>query len=126
MKPDIADRRDIKFIISKFYDKLLADEEMLPFFLEFLNNNQLDIHIEIITDFWSDILLFTQSYSNNVMQKHIDKHLYTRFEKEHFDIWTSYFTETIQENFQGEKAERMKSRALSIAIMMQVKMNLYK
>lgn len=99
---------------------------MLPFFLEFVSSNQLENHLEIISDFWSDILLNTQFYSNNVMQIHLNKDVYVKFESHHFTIWTSYFTETIQEYFQGEKAEIMKSRALSIATMMEVKMNLYK
>lgn len=125
MKSDISIRKDIKLIISKFYDKLLRDVEMIPFFSEIVNDNQLEKHLEIITDFWNDILFNTQSYSNNVMQKHLDKHVFVKFEKKHFSIWTSYFVETINEHFNGENAERMKSRALSIAIMMQVKMNLY-
>lgn len=47
------------------------------------------------------------------------------FTKDHFTIWVSYFNETITTFFEGENAEKMKTRALSIATLMQLKMNLY-
>ncbi|MHB0753671.1 group III truncated hemoglobin [Polaribacter sp. M15] len=124
-KPDVSSRKDIKKIITIFYDKLLDDKTMLPFFQEIVANNQLEQHLEIITDFWNDILFDTATYSNNVMQKHLDKNVELNFKKQHFTIWVSYFTETINSIFQGEISERMKARAQSIATIMQLKMKLY-
>lgn len=125
MKPDITLKKDIKLIITKFYDKLLVDEKMLPFFIDIVNENQLEHHLEIITDFWNDILFDTITYQNNVMQKHLDKNAFVKFQKEHFTIWVSYFFTTIDSFFEGENASRMKARAQSIATVMQLKMNLY-
>ena len=51
MKPDISSRKDIKQIMTKFYDFLLADKTMMPFFEEIVQKNQLEHHLEIITDF---------------------------------------------------------------------------
>lgn len=126
MKPDINSKKDIKLIITKFYDKLLADDKMLPFFEDIVAQNQLEHHIDIISDFWNDILFDTLTYQNNVMQKHLDKNAFVTFKKEHFTIWMSYLTETINTFFEGNNSERMKSRAQSIATVMQLKMNLYK
>lgn len=126
MKLDIRFRKDIKFIITTFYDKLLADEIMFPFFKEVVEHNQLEHHLEIITDFWEDLLLQTYKYKNNPMQKHLDFQKKMDFEKEHFDLWLKYLTETITDNFDGEIAEAMKTRANSIAMVMQLKMGLYK
>ncbi|MCI2227565.1 group III truncated hemoglobin [Polaribacter sp. MSW13] len=125
MKPDISSRKDIKFIITKFYDKLLVDDKMIPFFKEIVAQNHLEAHLEVITDFWSDILFDTYSYSNNVMKKHVDKNAFVEFKKEHFTIWTSYFFETIDTFFDGSIADNMKNRARSIATVMQLKMKLY-
>lgn len=125
MKQGIFSRKDIKQLIIKFYDKLLVDEKMIPFFIAIVKENQLEHHLEIITDFWNDIIFDTVSYSNNVMQKHLDKNAFIRFKKEHFTLWVSYFLETIDTYFIGENSERMKSRALSIAMVMQLKLNLY-
>lgn len=126
MKVDISSKKDIKMIITEFYKKLLKDDKMLPFFEEIVNKNNLEHHLEIITDFWNDILFDTTTYKNNTMQKHLDKNVFVPFKKEHFVIWTSYFFNTINANFEGEIAERMKNRTTSIATVMQLKMNIYK
>ena len=123
---DISSRKDIKFIITNFYDLLLKDDQMLPFFEDILINNHLNEHLEIITDFWNDILFQTTTYKNNTMQKHIDKNAFIEFKKKHFAIWTSYLFTTIDASFSGEIAQQMKNRATSIATVMQLKMNLYK
>ncbi|PQJ77787.1 group III truncated hemoglobin [Polaribacter porphyrae] len=126
MKTDISSRNDIKLIITKFYDKLLADKKMYPFFEDIIKRNHLDYHLEIITDFWNDVLFDTITYSNNVMQKHLDKNTFIKFQKEHFSIWVSYFSQTIDTYFEGEKSTQMKTRALSIATVMKLKLNIYK
>lgn len=125
MKPDISSRKDIKQIMTKFYDFLLADKTMMPFFEEIVQENQLEHHLEIITDFWNDILFDTNEYQQNVMQKHLQKNAFIRFKKEHFTSWVSYFFKTIDASFTGENSEKMKARAESIATVMQLKMNLF-
>lgn len=125
MKKDISSRKDIKFIISKFYELLLVDEKMIPFFKDIVAQNHLEEHLEVISDFWNDILFDTTTYKNNTMQKHLDKNAFVKFQKAHFAIWTSYLFQTIDTNFEGEISERMKNRATSIATVMQLKMKLY-
>lgn len=125
MNPDISSRDDIKFIITKFYDLLLADKKMIPFFEEIVAQNHLEEHLEVISDFWNDILFDTNSYSNNVMKKHLDKNVFVAFKKEHFSIWMSYFFETIDANFDGERAHSMKNRARSIATVIELKLGVY-
>ena len=51
MKPDVASRKNIKDIITKFYHLLLVDEKMIPFFKDIIAENQLEQHLEHITDF---------------------------------------------------------------------------
>ena len=125
VKPDISSHTDIKFIIVKFYEQLLVDEKMIPFFEEIVAQNHLNQHIEIISDFWNDILFETTTYKNNTMQKHLDKNVFITFKKEHFTIWTSYFFDTIDQYFEGVIAHNMKNRARSIATVMQLKMGLH-
>ena len=125
MNSDISSRNDIKSIMTKFYDLLLVDKTMMPFFEEIVQENQLEHHLEVITDFWNDILFETNEYHQNVMQKHLQKNAFIKFKKEHFTIWVSYFFKTIDTSFTGDNSERMKARAQSIATIMQLKMNLY-
>jgi hemoglobin len=38
-----------------------------------------------------------------------------------FKIWLNHFYTTVDENFKGQKAEQIKTQALSIATIMQIK-----
>jgi hemoglobin len=125
MKLDISSRKDIKDILTTFYEKLLSDEKMLPFFEEIVANKQLDHHLEIITDFWQDILFDTTLYQNNVLQIHKEKHAFSNFKEQHFACWISYLFEVLDNQFKGLISSKMKNRATSIAMVMKVKMNLY-
>ena len=125
MQQDISSREDIHFIITEFYKKLISDSEMLPFFEEIVQQNHLEKHLEIITDFWQDILFQTNSYQNNVLQKHLDFNEKVRFKKVHFKKWLFYLQTTIDASFKGQVAQNMKDRANSIAMVMQVKFKLY-
>ena len=125
MKPNINSRDNIHFIITNFYNKLIKDKETSLFFQDFIEQNNLEQHINIITDFWEDILFNSNKYSNNVLQKHLKINENIQFSKNHFNTWLTYFTETIDHNFTGLNAELMKNRAQSIATVMQVKMKLY-
>lgn len=125
MKKDITSREEIHFIITEFYKKLISDEEMLPFFKEIVEKNHLKKHIDVIADFWSDILLYTSTYSNNVLQKHLDFDKKVTFKKRHFDKWLLFLKTTINDSFEGQNAQNMKDRASSIAMVMQVKFKLY-
>ncbi|WKD86128.1 Group 3 truncated hemoglobin ctb [Polaribacter huanghezhanensis] len=125
MQQDISSREDIHFIITEFYQKLISDSEMLPFFEEIVRQNHLEKHINTITDFWQDILLQTDSYKNNVLQKHLDFDKKVRFKKEHFTKWLGYLTTIIDASFEGQVTQNMKDRANSIAMVMQVKFKLY-
>lgn len=125
MKPDIQSREDLEIIISSFYKKLTSDHLLFPFFEEIVKSKSLEHHLSIIVDFWQDILFQTYRYKNNPMQKHLDFHQKMKFEKEHFTLWLQYLTETVDEKFEGENALNMKTRASSIATVMQLKMNLY-
>ena len=125
MKTDILSRADIKFIISNFYKKLLNDKTMFPFFKEIVEKQTLEPHLEIISNFWQDILFHTHNYKNNPMQIHLDFHQKMNFERKHFEIWLQYLSQSIDESFVGINSRNMKNRATSIANVMQVKMNLY-
>ena len=126
MKPDISSRTDIHFIITEFYKKLISDKEMLPFFEEIVRKNHLEKHIDVISDFWQDILFYTTGYKSNVLQKHLDFNKKVVFKKEHFTKWLFYLNTTIDESFEGQNTQNMKDRAVSIATVMQVKFKLYK
>ena len=126
MKSDIQSRADLENIVFTFYQKLISDQGLSPFFKEIVRENKLAHHLSVVVDFWEDILFQTHHYQNNTMQKHENVHQKIPFEKWHFITWLQYLFEAIDEDFQGNKALEMKTRATSIATVMQIKMDLYK
>ena len=122
MLKDIQNREDILTIMKAFYVKLLDDNDINHFFKEMVANNHLEEHLETITDFWNGILFSATDYQKNAMQPHLVLNKTKPFLKEHFKTWLKHFNTAINENFKGEKSEMAKTRALSIATVMEIKM----
>jgi hemoglobin len=123
MKKEIENREDIYILVSKFYDKLLADDSIKHFFSEMVENNQLESHLQILVDFWDNMLFYTGSYRRNAMKPHLLLHQTKPFSPKHFKIWLHHFHTTIDENFIGEVAHATKTRSLSIATVMELKIS---
>lgn len=121
MKEDIKNRDDLYVILSEFYKKLLLDDKMQHFFEKFQDKNLLEKHLQILVDFWDNILFYSNTYHKNAMLPHIDLNKKKPFKKTHFDIWLQHFSQSIDDNFNGENAEVAKNRARSIATVMQLK-----
>lgn len=111
---DIKTYEDCIILIEKFYAKLLSDKDISHYFAEL----DLKTHIPRVADFWAFILVDKAGYSNNMMAAHAKLAL---GEKD-FKQWLRLFHETIQENFEGEKANLAIERSKLIAWTMSSKM----
>jgi hemoglobin len=119
--PDITSRNDIEKIMSAFYDKLLKDDAINYIFTD-IARIDLEKHLPHIVDFWEQNILNTGNYKNNVLKIHLDLNEKIRLNATHFTTWLAHFNQTVDDYFSGEKAETMKTRALSIATVMQIKL----
>jgi hemoglobin len=119
---DIETREDILLIMREFYDKLLVDENVNFYFTEITNvNKHLEHHFDVLATFWEQSLFMKGGYSNNMFQIHKNLHEKHSFKKEHFDIWLKHLFSTIDKHFKGHYAEQMKTNALSMSTVMQIK-----
>jgi hemoglobin len=118
---DIQNREDLHVLMSEFYVKLLADNEINYLFTD-VAKIDLAPHLWELVDFWEQLLFDKGSYRKNVLQLHTDLNQKSKLSSVHFDIWLHYFNLTIDQNFAGQTAENMKTRALSIATVMKIKM----
>lgn len=118
---DIQTREDLHLLMSSFYEKLLKDPQVNFIFTE-IAKIDLAPHLIELVDFWEQILLNSGSYRKNVLQIHVDINEKIKLSETHFAIWLHNFNLTIDENFSGEIAENMKTRALSIATVMKIKL----
>lgn len=123
MKKTIDDRDDIYMLVKNFYVKLMNDDLMNHFFEDFTNPVLLEEHLQTLVNFWDNILFYSGSYQKNAMKPHLDLHLKKPFEKVHFQQWIYHFNSTVDECFIGDIAHAAKSRAMSIATVMQIKIS---
>jgi hemoglobin len=120
MKQDIRNREDIRLLMERFYDKLLADASISYLFTDVAKIN-LEHHFPVLVDFWDSILFQADTYQKNAMKPHLDLHQQSSLAAHHFKTWLGYFIDTVNELFDGDKAELAKQRATSIATVMQIK-----
>ena len=117
---DINSRKDIELLVNSFYKKVLKDDIIGFIFNDVVRLNW-EKHIPIMYDFWESTLFQRTIYRGNPMQIHLELNEKIPLKKVHFDQWLKIFNETVDCFFSGEKAELAKTRALSIATVMQIK-----
>ena len=123
MKKEIENREDIYLLVSLFYVKLLKDDSIKHFFDDMVKENILEEHLQVLVDFWDNILFYTGNYRRNAMRPHLLLHQTKPFKKENFKTWLTHFNNTLDENFTGELVHAAKTRAASIAMVMELKVN---
>ncbi len=117
---DIQTQDDLHLIVDEFYKKLLSDESISYIFTDVVKIH-LEEHLPILVTFWSQAILGTGGYTNNLTQIHLDINEKEYLSPELFKIWLNHFNNTIDEHFKGENSEKIKTQALSIATIMQIK-----
>ena len=118
MKKDIKNRTDIEKLVDIFYNKVKADKSLNYFFTEVAHVNW-EKHLHIMYNFWENILFFSGNYKGNPMHLHHHLSEITNIKRKHFQRWNSIFSTTVNELFEGEKAELIKKRASNISSIMQ-------
>ena len=122
MKKDIAGREDLLVLVTRFYEKLLADNSISYIFTD-VAKIDLSHHLPVLVNFWDSILFQSDTYQKNAMQPHLALHQQSPLQKYHFETWLRYFKESVDELFDGEIAFIAKERATSIATVMQIKIS---
>jgi len=117
---DIQNRQDLELLLERFYDILLSNPEMHHIFID-VAKIDMRHHLPTITDFWEQVLFQTGNYKKNVMQLHVELNEKAKLSSDHFQTWLKTFESTVNQNFSGENADKIITRALSIATIMQIK-----
>jgi hemoglobin len=117
---DIENQDDLYLLVDEFYKKLLADPAISYIFTDVVKIKILE-HLPILVTFWSQAILGTGGYTKNLTEIHLDIDKKEHLTPELFNSWLNHFYTTVDENFKGAKAEQIKTQALSIATIMQIK-----
>jgi hemoglobin len=110
MKKDILEESDIKVLVDTFYDNVKTDS-VIGYIFHSIIGEDWSHHLPVMYSFWGTILLNKQGYKGNVIQKHIDIDKKITLQKEHYDRWILLWQQTVDELYEGEKAEEAKNRA---------------
>lgn len=119
---DIETRADLEVLLREFYKRLLADNTINYIFTD-VAKMDLEEHLPVITSFWEMSLFHTGEYRNNPMQIHMDLNSKEKLTEGHFNTWLDHFYTTTDNLFSGPNAEKIKTRALSIATIMKIKLS---
>lgn len=117
---DIQNNEDLLFLVEEFYKKLLSDPAISYIFTDVVKI-KLEEHLPILVTFWSQAIFNTGGYFNNLTQMHLDINQKEHLTPELFAIWLDHFNHTVDGNFKGKNAEKIKTQALSIATIMKIK-----
>lgn len=110
---DISSRADVIHLVDQFYGKVIIDETIGPFFAAI----NFEHHKPLMVDFWCFVLLDEVGYKTDVTKKH----MHMRLQEKHFERWLTLFNETIDANFEGERANLAKQRAAVVGWSIQAK-----
>ncbi len=112
MKKDIENIEDIKLLVNTFYHRVQQDKIIGPIFNEKLEGRWSE-HLEKMYSFWQTILLEEYTYHG----KPFPPHAYLPVSSEHFERWKVLFNSTVNEFFEGVKADEAQWRADRMAAM---------
>ena len=121
---DIQTKEDLAFLMREFYSKMLVDKTIGYIFTE-VAKLDLEKHLPMLTNFWSNALFHTGGYKKNVVKIHKDLNGLETLTPEHFKRWQELLGETIDGNFKGEIADKMKLRASQVGMTIQAKLGHY-
>ena len=89
---------DIAMLVDRFYEKVRRDPMLGAVFNPAVDD--WDEHKQLLTSFWSSVVLGTRSYRGNPMAAHRPHDI----RSEHFEHWLAMWRETAVEVLGGDRA----------------------
>ena len=121
MKNEIISITDIKLLVDTFYNKVREDELLADLFNNKIGDRWPE-HLEKMYRFWQTVLLEEHTYHGSPFLPHAKLPV----NLEHFERWLTLFNKTVDDLFEGEKAERAKWQGQRMAEMFHSKIEYYK
>jgi hemoglobin len=120
MRSDIKDRNGVSLLVRDFYGKVRNDDFIGPVFNSIITD--WENHLEKLTDFWNMNLFGGKAYNGNPITAHQDADAQSDYDitPSHFGAWLNLWFESIDKNYEGEKAEILKRRARKMQTVLMV------
>ena len=112
---DIETRADCEQLVRAFYGRALVDP-IIGFLFTDVARLDLEAHVPRITNFWDTILLGARNYGGGAFRPHVELHFKAPLTRGHFDRWLYLWSMSVDELFEGERAELAKAHANRVAV----------
>lgn len=116
MQSSELNKENINKLVVTFYTRVLKDENISSFFIEKLGEDlkseKWKKHIEILTDFWSTLVMGTSDYRGFPFPPHAQMQ---GLKKESFEAWITLFFDSVDKVFTEEIAFKFKEKSTIIA-----------
>lgn len=121
-RTQITDEADIASLIDHFYEKVLKHPLLSYYFSEAIHN--WPFHKDRFVQYWSKQILFADTYPETPLHRHVavDRQFEQGFTKKHFEEWERLWVETVDELFEGDKADLAKESGRNMAKNIYLKM----
>ncbi len=120
-KEDILDMNDIHLLVDTFYSRIREHAVLGPIFDEKIQDRWSE-HLEKMHRFWQTVLLEEHTYFGSPFLPHAQLPI----QWVHFEQWIGLFTATVDELFEGPRAEKAKWQGQRMAEMFHAKINYYR
>ena len=121
MKKDIQNLTDIQLLVDTFYGKVRENSLLKDIFNNIIQDRWPE-HLAKMYNFWQTVLLEEHTYYGSPFVPHAKLPV----DLEHFDEWLMLFNSTVDDLFEGEKAEKAKWQGQRMAEMFHSKIEYYK
>ncbi len=95
------DEDSIHALVHGFYDKVMADPDLVAIFGREITREQWPAHLEKMCAFWSSVLLRSGRYDGRPMRPHLT---IPDIEDRHFQRWLTLFAATARQVFDERDA----------------------
>jgi hemoglobin len=118
---EIENRKDIENLIQHFYGHVQSDPKMAPNFV--MVKERWNIHMGGTYVFWDNCLFYTGDYKRGLFCAHIEKNQTQPISTNLFERWLTHCSKSVNIFFIGDKAEFLKSKALELGQMINVRLS---
>ncbi|MEP4147439.1 MAG: group III truncated hemoglobin [Halioglobus sp.] len=117
-RSDLDTRENVELFVDRFYEQVLADEQLAPIFLD-VARIDLQTHLPHIKNYWCKLVLSENAYHRHTMNIHRQLHARRNLAQADFERWLNLFCQTLDQSFAGPYSEKARCIAGAIAANMQ-------
>jgi hemoglobin len=119
---DIETKEDIKTLVDTFYGRVRQDNRLGPIFNTIIGDHW-EQHLPKMYSFWGMSLMGEGGYTGNAVQKHVAIDQQMPLQDAHFERWIGLWQQTVDELFEGKRAEDAKKKAELMLQLIRIKVD---